>query len=892
LVEPTPIEPDQPLGEVAAADYIRVMRHELRTPVNHIIGYSEMLLDDLGDGAGLAGLHQQLKQIESSGRQLLQAINASIDRADGDPRLLEQLLRDATIDRPIARIYADAEVIEELLAGGPREGWLPDVRKIGAAASNLRTLIETGLTHDAIALGVRDTLHAEERDDPDAEQAGGTILVVEDNDLNRDMLSRRLVKLGFQVVPAEHGRRALELLDQQPIDLILLDIMMPELNGYQTLEQVKSSPALRHIPVIMLSALDELGSVVRCIEMGADDYLTKPFDPVLLRARISACLEKKQLRDKEQVFLAQIQKAKKRADDLLHVVIPLGIAFSAEKGFNRLLERIVIDAMQLCNADGGSLYLRTDQDELAFVIARNSSLGIAMGGTTPEAITFPPLQMYDPETKEPIRRYVVTQAALDRRSILVPDAYDEHGFDFSGTRAFDQRTGYRSTSFLAVPLMDTIGRVIGVLQLLNAQDPETGAVIPFDAGMCEMIESLSALAAAALTMYEREERLRAQIAQMQVAIDEEKRRREVDSITETTYFQNLQSRVRYLRSRLSTTALAGEPVVVPEILPAIPGGSLPLPPMPSAEHTHDPPAVVPEEDPLLAPLRERQRHRQIYKVGDQEIHVQEEGPPSGEIALLIHGWSSSWYAMSPLLDELKGRYRCLAVDLPGYGDSPRLPQATTIAAYADLLADLIRQISGKPVVLIGHSMGGMISLTLALRHPDVVERMVLLCPTISGRLSRWINVVTLFTSLERYSIASWFVAALEPQFLRVTDWLMRPASFAERTDITDDQYHQLRADARRPGQGKVRAECFWAMQAGDLRGRLGVIKTPALVLWGMEDNTVPLRDASVVDDEWPDAELRIIPKAGHWPQFETPKTTKIAIRAFLSKPIKLLKAQF
>jgi pimeloyl-ACP methyl ester carboxylesterase len=186
----------------------------------------------------------------------------------------------------------------------------------------------------------------------------------------------------------------------------------------------------------------------------------------------------------------------------------------------------------------------------------------------------------------------------------------------------------------------------------------------------------------------------------------------------------------------------------------------------------------------------------------------------------------------------------------------------------------------------------MISLTMALHHSALIERMVLLCPTISGYLSRWINAVAWVTSLERYAIANRLVAAIEPQLLNITDKLMRPASFAERTNISDDDYHQLRADARRRGQGLVRAECFDAMRAGDLRGKLGSIQVPALVLWGMEDNTVPLRDASVVADEWPDAELRVIPRAGHWPQFETPDRTLREVRSFLSKPIKLLKAQF
>ncbi|PYJ65303.1 MAG: adenylate/guanylate cyclase domain-containing response regulator, partial [Verrucomicrobia bacterium] len=105
---------------------------------------------------------------------------------------------------------------------------------------------------------------------------------------------------------AENGCEALEMIKEQPFDLVLLDIMMPEMDGYQVLRQLKSDPTLREIPVIVLSALGEIESVVKCIEMGAEDYLPKPFDPVLLRARVSACLEKKRLRDREVRYLGEL----------------------------------------------------------------------------------------------------------------------------------------------------------------------------------------------------------------------------------------------------------------------------------------------------------------------------------------------------------------------------------------------------------------------------------------------------------------------------------------------------------------------------------------------------------------------------------------------------------
>ena len=114
---------------------------------------------------------------------------------------------------------------------------------------------------------------------------------------------------------------------------------------------------------------------------------------------------------------------------------------------------------------------------------------------------------------------------------------------------------------------------------------------------------------------------------------------------------------------------------------------------------------------------------------------------------------------------------------------------------------------------------------------------------------------------------------------------MRPVSFAERSGITPKDYARLRADARRPGQGRVRAECFRAMLENDLRGKLGQVDTPALVIWGAEDNTVPLRDASIVADEWPAADLRILPKAGHWPHFETPDATRRLVASYLGLPL-------
>jgi CheY-like chemotaxis protein len=136
----------------------------------------------------------------------------------------------------------------------------------------------------------------------------GYLLVVDDNKVNRMLLMHTLEQLGHTVSSAGDGREALERIRSNPFDLILLDIEMPEMDGYQVLSAMKKDAKLRHIPVIMVTAVDEIASAIRCIEMGAEDYLPKPFDPVLLRARIGACLEKKHLRDKEQLYLKSLER--------------------------------------------------------------------------------------------------------------------------------------------------------------------------------------------------------------------------------------------------------------------------------------------------------------------------------------------------------------------------------------------------------------------------------------------------------------------------------------------------------------------------------------------------------------------------------------------------------
>jgi len=160
----------------------------------------------------------------------------------------------------------------------------------------------------------------------------GRVLVVDDNEANRDLLARRVRRMGHTATVAEDGARSLALMRKEPFDLVLLDIMMPQMNGYQVLEHIKSDPNLRHIPVIVISAIDDMDSVVKCIKLGAEDYLSKPFNKVLLEARISNCLEKKWLRDQELLYLKQLQAEKERSERLLLSILPMPIAEQLKQG--------------------------------------------------------------------------------------------------------------------------------------------------------------------------------------------------------------------------------------------------------------------------------------------------------------------------------------------------------------------------------------------------------------------------------------------------------------------------------------------------------------------------------------------------------------------------------
>jgi CHASE3 domain sensor protein len=247
--------------------------------------------------------------------------------------------------------------------------------------------------------------------------------------------------------------------------------------------------------------------------------------------------------------LFQVRKEKKRADDLLEVVIPIGVELSTEKDFNRLLEKMLLEAKSFCKADMGMLYLRPTQEkkELKYVIVNSDSLQIALGGTTGREIPFKALSLTD-ASGEPNHRHVITHVALSGATVNIPSAAQAKDFDdLIGQE--ELLKGYSVESLLAMPLKNSQDQVLGVIQLINPKDAADGATIAFDPNLQQMMESFSSLAVAALEAYIREQALRVEVAQLRIEIDQAKRQKQVGEIVESEFFRDLQSKVSGIRNR-------------------------------------------------------------------------------------------------------------------------------------------------------------------------------------------------------------------------------------------------------------------------------------------------------------------------------------------------------
>jgi len=293
------------LAENSFASLLSKIRHDLRTPVGHVIGYAEMIEEELDD-AGKQDSANDLQAIQNAGQRILALIDDHFSAGKTSSEQISIAAAQFQIRGQLNHISGYAEMLREDFVDEDDPDMIADLDKIIAAEKTIVSLVENirldDWKGDKSPLGTRHNARSKKSADTDPEidltslGAGGDILVVDDDPTNREMLKRRLVRNGYTATSVSSGEEALEILVEKRFDLVLLDLMMPGLSGLETLEILQANPRLRTIPVIMLTAADDMNTMVQCVLTGAEDYIFKPFNPVLLAARINACLEKVRLR--------------------------------------------------------------------------------------------------------------------------------------------------------------------------------------------------------------------------------------------------------------------------------------------------------------------------------------------------------------------------------------------------------------------------------------------------------------------------------------------------------------------------------------------------------------------------------------------------------------------
>ena len=317
------------------------VRHDLRNSIGHILGFADMLLEEAQEQKR-AGLCRELELICTLANRMSAQVNESLDAPKIRSAPTELRAFEKQIGTAAEEIVAATDRLARESRAANDEVFQEDLMRISGAARHALESVRTALAALGSASEDKGTSFTtlQRRWSPirlkppalNLMATGGTILVVDDLAENRELLDRRLARMGYVVHAVESGQRALEFVAGRPVDLILLDIMMPGVNGIEVLRQLKADAATRHIPVVMLSSTDQADTVVNCIQLGADDFLPKPFNPTLLMARIESSLNKKRLHDQEVHFLQQLQAERDVSERLLLNILPPPVAERLKRG--------------------------------------------------------------------------------------------------------------------------------------------------------------------------------------------------------------------------------------------------------------------------------------------------------------------------------------------------------------------------------------------------------------------------------------------------------------------------------------------------------------------------------------------------------------------------------
>ncbi len=309
------------------------------------------------------------------------------------------------------------------------------------------------------------------------------ILIISSSEIDNSRLIYFLETLNYKVEVSNRSD-AIKTLGLKKFTIILL--ALSALEDLKLITKIKHNVKFSHTPIIVLIQKNKEKLVDSALREGIDDYLSKNYTLHQLDSRLRSCLYKNQLEQQSKLELKYMKK-----------LVEVGIALSGEKDFDHLLFTILNEAKSICNADGGTLYI-CENDKLKFAIILNDTLKINRIELDETTQSFSPLLLYDPKTGTPNTRNVATYVALNRRSINISDVYADTQFDFSGTKDFDKEYHYRTLSSLTVSLTNHENEVIGILQLINIQDPKTNKKIAFNPQIQQLTEAFASQGAVIL----------------------------------------------------------------------------------------------------------------------------------------------------------------------------------------------------------------------------------------------------------------------------------------------------------------------------------------------------------------------------------------------------------
>jgi sigma-B regulation protein RsbU (phosphoserine phosphatase) len=364
-------------SEISKEEYSRALshlRHDLYAPLNVIKGFSELLLEEIGDepeSSSLCILTEELKKIRDWGNALQSLVGSAFSQeiivnaeqdsclnlqrdtdwvsfeknstliCDACTRLTEKFASSLSISNDLRKIHAATIKFQDIFSNYQASFHLRDRTENDDWPTEVAVNVENSESPSVLTTSSQSEYTEQNQRQTECHESLGRILIVDDNEDNLNLLSRQIERQGYLAFTASDGNKAIELISKNQYDLILLDIMMPIMDGYQVLRWLRSSP-WHQVPVIVISSLDDISSIAKCIEMGAEDYLHKPFNITFLKARLGASLEKKRLRDQEVLFLKELEQANQKITTLNNRLTAENSRLSAELDVARQLQQMVL----------------------------------------------------------------------------------------------------------------------------------------------------------------------------------------------------------------------------------------------------------------------------------------------------------------------------------------------------------------------------------------------------------------------------------------------------------------------------------------------------------------------------------------------------------------------